>query len=933
MSNSVIPLSSSVSKSHSGMRIAHLNICSLFNKCSFIYSYLLTHDIDIFSLNETWLNSSISNTSLFLPGYRIFRVDRTYACGWGVCILVRNKFNAQTVNTIMSVNIELLHVCLLFKNCRSLNIVSVYRPPKCSYLSFVNEFCSFFSHVNFFNNFILLGDVNINILDTKSPATSLFLSRARGLDLWLVDKNSPTRVTESHESLIDVCFTNSPHWTSNFLNIPVAFSDHNLVSFCFKRPKTCPSPITHFYTPNYHRLPPCFADALLNINFPECLDSNFLDDSVQALFCSLNSLFDTIPKRKVINRPASHPWITANFLNLCKKRDVLLLSARNSPMFSVVSEYRRLRNMCLSMSRKLKHDYFQKTLSKACAKSDPRLYWRTLNALMPTRSADKPTSVRVEGELLSNSSVIAEHVNNFFVNTVPDIHFNHFYFPFQCVCRGVNDHLADFNFQPCELRDVYKLVCAVVKTDRSSYSISPSLLKLYPHTFASIFHVIFNQCIHHRVFPLIFKHSTVIPIPKSPGLSTLANFRPISLLPNIGKVFEKVLATQIKLYLEENNLLYFRQYGFRNGHSTSSCCLDLLNSVCSNIDSRLHVAAVFIDFSKAFDIIDHSILVHKLRHIFNFSDGACELVLSYLSERTQSVCFNSVSSSTKPVSFGVPQGSILGPLFFIMFVNDMHCFVKNSVLFQYADDSTLVVASHSLDRLQLLLNDDLASISYFCVSNKLLLNTDKTKYILFRCPTPELSLHIGDNAIAGVMVQKFLGLKIDHNLRFNEQISHVVSKLSSASFVLAKHHSILPVHALKLIFNCLATPHLDYCLCAYFNFLNVAQIDTVTSKYVRCARFVLADFVSNSNCILNTLSLPSYTQRAHSLQLVFIRKLVLFKSPRALYETFQRPNHEYYTRFTSKSFSIRRARVRIGECSFAWWGARLYNNNLIPVSF
>ena len=321
-------------------------------------------------------------------------------------------------------------------------------------------------------------------------------------------------------------------------------------------------------------------------------------------------------------------------------------------------------------------------------------------------------------------------------------------------------------------------------------------------------------------FPRSLKIAKVIPIYKAEDKQIVSNYRPISILPVLSKIFEKIVFKQMLNYLEKFSLLNNNQYGFRPSRSTTQAVLDNLQYIYKNLDSNHTVLSIFLDFSKAFDCIDHKILLSKL-NLYGFRGIANQWFTSYLQNRKQFVSVNGAESNLTSITHGVPQGSILGPILFLLFIND---FPDSSIFFKFtlfADDSNLLCKFKNVNTISIY-NDvcqNLNSVYDWLSENKIKVNVDKCKYIIFSYgrKTDLPPLKFGSGTILQTSNYKFLGITLDQNLNFREHVNTIKSKLSKSVGVLFKLNKFLPPNILKLLYDTLIKPYLTYGIEAWFS--------------------------------------------------------------------------------------------------------------------
>ena len=357
--------------------------------------------------------------------------------------------------------------------------------------------------------------------------------------------------------------------------------------------------------------------------------------------------------------------------------------------------------------------------------------------------------------------------------------------------------------------------------------ISSRLLKdIFPIIAVPLRHV-FNLSLQTGYIPVEFKIAKVVPIFKSGDVHSFTNYRPISLLSSLSKVLEKVVARQVVRYLNANKILYGHQYGFRSGHSTTFPVIHFLNNIymASNSSEPEYSIGIFLDLKKAFDTVDHKILLCKMKH-YGFRGTAYNWFHSYLTGRKQYVCINGVDSEKRNLTCGIPQGSVLGPLLFILYINDLHR-ATSFLTYLFADDTSFQMSSPSLNNLILMSNAELEKVAKWFASNKLTVSIPKSKYMIFtprnnmNITTEGLQIEIGNQPIERIGFDmpdkyfKFLGHFLDDKLSWEFHIRNIQGKISAGNFALARVKNTLPTSIKIMLYNSLIKSHLEYGILAW----------------------------------------------------------------------------------------------------------------------
>ena len=332
-------------------------------------------------------------------------------------------------------------------------------------------------------------------------------------------------------------------------------------------------------------------------------------------------------------------------------------------------------------------------------------------------------------------------------------------------------------------------------------------------------------------FPSLNKEASVCPIFKKGDRTKCENYRPISLLSNLSKLFEKVMYARIEDFLKSSDILYKYQFGFRKQHSTNHALLSIVEQIRTSLDKKMYTCGVFVDLEKAFDTVNHKILLSKLDH-YGIRGVANSWFESYLSDRYQTVQLNGATSSRQPITCGVPQGSILGPLLFLIYINDMHLSVASSTVFHFADDTNLMCSGMTLKKLRRALNKDLALLYDWLCANRLSINTGKTEFIVFRPPRHNvdirLTLKFHHTKLFESTKIKYLGLILDNKLSWKPHITELCKKLSRAVGMLYKIRTFCPTSVMRSLYFSLFNSHLSYGLVVWGNASKI-DINKITS--------------------------------------------------------------------------------------------------------
>ena len=507
------------------------------------------------------------------------------------------------------------------------------------------------------------------------------------------------------------------------------------------------------------------------------------------------------------------PWVTSCILNSIKQKNKLYLQYIKNPCVTTKNRYKLYRNKLTHLLRIAERSYVRDFLKRY--NGELKKSWQLINNIISknTNHNQMPKSIEAEtGSTITEPKEIADLFNKYFVNIGPTL------------AKTINptgkDPLSYMSersqmsmfLKPVnnnELLDAFK----TLKDTSSGYDeIKPVVLRevrnelLYPVV------ILINASFKKGIFPDCLKTACVSPIYKQGKKNVVSNYRPISVLCAMSKVFERIMCNRLVDFMNKFNLLFKDQYGFRKGYSTDLAIIRITNYILKALDDRNHVIGVYMDLAKAFDTLNHNVLIAKLDHL-GIRGPALNWFKSYLSERDQMVKYDGVFSEKCKISYGVPQGSILGPILFLLYINDLYCISKDVALIMYADDTNVFVKGTNLIDTCNIMNQELRKLAEWFRTNQLSLNISKTNFMIFSNNNigTQCDIKINDLQLERVTSTKFLGVVIDEKLSWKDHISFVNSKISKCIGILYKVRNIFGTRWRIKLYNSFILPYINYC--------------------------------------------------------------------------------------------------------------------------
>jgi hypothetical protein len=899
---------SSLSSNCKSFSLLHLNISSLekhFDELSSL-PFLLHHSFDIIGISETRLNSS-SSSNVFLPNYSFIDTKSTSRAG-GVGLYISNKLNSkprEDLNKVLFVNdsLESIFAEISFKNRKNVIVGCVYKHPHMDVEDFNELFLGpLLDKISKENKeLILLGDFNIDLLQYKTvSAYTNFLDLIGSYHL-LPSITLPTRITSHSNTLIDNIFASPSLSNSISGNLTISISDHLpqfiLLDFNRNRPK---EPL-NFYR-NWNKFDPFkFKQDFSNFNWNEVLslENRDTEASFDSFFDSVSKLIDKhvplIKSTRKQQKLSSKPWVTQGLLTSMKIRDNFFKDFHKTtePDLKIYlqSRYKFYRNRIVSLlrlSKKIHFNNFFRSNSNNIKKVRDGV--RDLISTK-TKTAKSDISLQMEDSLTSDPCTVAESFNEFFTSIATKIRSkipptgHHFSIWLK------NRNPRSFFISPTTPFEVSQIIQSLQKSKATGpNSIPHNILITVLDEISRILSDIINLSFTTGVFPSKLKQAKVIPVFKSKGSPLeVSNYRPISLLSNIDKILQKLMQKRLSNFLDTCNALYPLQFGFRSNHSTKYALMNCIENINKALDSGKFACSVFIDLQKAFDTVDHNILFSKL-NFYGVRGVALSWFKSFLTGRTQYVSVSGVDSILREIIYGVPQGSVLGPLLFLLYINDLFNAIPYSQANLFADDTMLFLQNSSLKSLTKRINLDLKCLCNWLNANMISLNASKTELLIFhhqrRQIDYDIKIKIGGKRLFPSSSVKYLGVYIDSRLTWQTHIDFVCKKLTRANGALCKLRHFVNRETLLTLYFSLFHSHLSYSteVWAQRNNLHTRRIQTLQKQALRTLTF--SEFNAHTPPLFVQCKLLSFFDHVKFLNIIFLHNLLSGHLPSAMSDTF-----------------------------------------------
>ena len=856
-----------------GLSVLQLNIRGLLNKQDQLRELMTKCDTDVALLCETWLNKG-TEVLVSLDDCKTYSNPRVSRIGGGVAIICKKTLRSRPRPDLHVDTIHLEHIVVELKtNKDNILLVSGYRPPNANYKVFIKEYITLLKKLKKLKHHkIILGiDHNLDLLKTHlHKQTNQFLENNLELDL-VPCISKPTRITKKTATLIDNVFlSQSLQNQMRPLLIIEDLSDHLPILVILRDLDKSIRGNTLIRSRNLNQknLEKINED-LLKYDWGSLLNEANADLGFSIFHKTLCTTIDKhapettkkINSKKVIR----NPWITSGIMRSLNKQRQMFKAHLKGDVSTF--NYRNYRNNLKKVIRLSKNRYFHEKCNEY--RNDSRKLWKLINDIVRKTSGSKknmierlkiknlmkydPDSITNEfceffstiGERYSHDIEAPQHNTDYYLNKMPKSNSSLFLTP------TTSDEIKDL------------IMSLPNKTSSGHDSISNNLLKKLIPAIVEPLRIIFNKSLETGTFPDEMKKADVVPLYKSKAEYECTNYRPISLLLTISKLLEKLMYKRTYYFLEQTNQLYQSQYGFRKSHSCETAIMELVSSIIKGKADGLYTLALFIDLSKAFDTVDHKILLDKL-DTYGIRGIANDWFRSYLTNRQMRVkcCVSSTGkcehSKYQPLRHGAPQGSCLGPLIFLIFTNDLHRQIENCNTILFADDTTLYKTHRNLNYLRWSLEDDMTRLVDWFKANKLSMNVGKTVCVLFHKDSIPIttSIKVDSTEIRSVREVKFLGVWLDSQLNWSSHIEKLIIKISRNSNLIKYNKNTMPRSTKLLVYYAHIASHIQYGLILWGNSASATQLNRIQKILDKCVEFITHRQTSEEKLLpLNILTL------------------------------------------------------------------------------
>jgi hypothetical protein len=796
-------------------KILSVNVRSLNSNFTKFIGFLNSFNFKfhILALTETWINSNNEEDLFAINGYKHMSTSRSNRTGGGCRIYYLEHLIVKTIKQFSAIypTHEALFVDIKLNKESKFVMGLIYRPPQLR----VNPFIDYLRDNLLSSNKIcrrkvmLFGDWNVNLNAVNNSCEDLInLMVEKGYNQYVKTNTYCSSTTGLPESLLDHVWTNFDQ-SNKTIVFDFLLADHLSVGFSF-----CTKKINHVYKKQFrdysHEKLRQFDIAWNNVitsnNYS--IETNDVDYETERFEYWLTTIINQsfpIKCKQYSQKRLNSPWIDTRTVKLIRKKHILFIKLKiNKITYSQFNHYSKSLKKLLE---KLRIRYYNNKFK--LNNKDSKKQWKTINNVISKGNKFQVKEIETvpDGDTTNDKKTIANTFNNFFVSIGTDTQ------------SELDPPLNNYDIIPQNNNSITLNPTIAIEVDtlikklknkNGLKDLPVSILKRISQDISPIITQLFNLSIEHDTYPSCLKTARVTPIFKKGNTSAVNNYRPISVLPTINKIFEKLLHKRLLSFLDKNNILSKNQFGFTKAKDTQQAALKLIQLALPSLGNKKICGTLFLDFSKAFDTVDHNLLLHKLNK-YGIRGKANNLFASYLSGRKQFVGIDGINSEVLPVHVGVPQGSVLGPLLFILYTNDLNYLLEQYKKIFFADDTTVFIFNENPDELIKDLRKCTENIIDWCNYNKLSLNCTKTKLMIFTNRKVTFQpLIVKGKEIERVKSYKYLGLHIDEKLKHKIHLKKLTAKMSSLCYATSQINRLMQPDVAKMFYYGMVYSKINY---------------------------------------------------------------------------------------------------------------------------
>jgi exonuclease III len=864
-------------------------------------------------LTETHCTEDIEDHELDIPGYSaVIRCDSHSRHTGGVLIYVRDGIKFESVNVVSCQSEYWAIEMKVYMKRMTVRLIVLYRSPSGSVPKLL-EYLKGLSESNMIErgDTIICGDFNINWMNDSD-------FYVRKLKEWVNEEGmyqcvkDITRLTESSHSMIDLVITNVRSLKCEVGVTPI-IGDHRPLFFIEKE-RTYESVITERKYVNWER----YECLLKNEQTMISCDVN-LDNRVNEFYkVTEDCLKQATTTRRVKSRHPPKPWFAVpnNGIKLAlRERDECYKVFKNSRisgdenMNDLWIKYKSARNRAVDVIRRTRKKWLEENIDRM--KNDPYRMWKTLKKLICKKKSGAINEIKMNDQIISDPREIVDEFNKYFINSLNEL------------VGSIDRETVKWEMLPPKVDGMefhtfgtidLSTLMVIIKDMKSVWSVDGLNVNNIIYGWSWIGPELLDiivRSLTEGLVPERWKLSTVVPIQKISRADNVSDFRPINMLPIVEKALEQIVLVQMREFVEKSECLSWRQSGFREKHSTETAIQLVIADWMEAIDERKVIGVIFLDLKRAFETIDRDRMLKKLECL-GFGGTVLEWLRSYLYGRKQCTRVNEINSEYELIECGIPQGSKLGPLLFILYINDIVKVVKKCDIRLFADDTLIYLVGENAQEVCKSMNEDLQKVNEWMISNGLIVNVGKTKAMWINVRQRQRtndSLMFGGQCLEVVNEYKYLGVYLDDRMNWKRHQDHLIKKLGRKVGVLCRLRQVLSIKTKTLVFNTIVLPHFNYCatITAMFNEGGLSVLQKIQNKAMRAILNVSR--YESIRSMLSRLGWLNVRQMLTLASVTFVYKLEKGLLPKC-FDKYRLSGSDVHGYDTRKKGNLRAMRVR-----------------------